>query len=304
MNKKILQALAWLVLIIGLIAAGCAFGQSIEFRPALTAQAPAWGVGRVGTVWCVESGEDYQVYSRNASLKPEAFSAVTDVYLSERCAGNVMAEYMLDEYVEGESPVPEWYRPDEEMAVEWVASYRQVTETNTNNDCAGYEPVSAASEQVTAHPPVGIDPGGVDWNVCSTLYGANGLKMEQWEMGLFARILYREFWGTSRECCIAGADSIINLWKSGYYGNSLFDTLSAVTESGGYAFSTFPGVWQVSYDPDGLAEMQSICEDRFYNGTEYGAAFFRTDHYHGDWAVPLFCFPDDNVYFSTGKGWN
>ena len=277
LSKKILQALAWLVLIVGLIAAGCAFGQNIKFRPALTAQTPAWGVGRVGTVWCVESGEDYQVYSRNPSLKPEAFSAVTEVYLSERCAANVMAEYMLDEYVEGECPVPEWYRPDEPMAVEWVAA--------------------------EAHPPVGIDPGGIDYNICSTLYGANGLKMEQWEMGLFARILYREFWGTSRECCEAGADSIINLWASGYYGNSLFDTLSAVTETGGYAFSTFPGVWDEDYDPEGLAEMQRICEDRFYNGTEYEAAFFRTDYYHGDWAVPCFCFPDDNVYFSTGKGW-
>lgn len=249
LSKKILQALAWLVLIIGLIAAGCAFGQSIEFRPALTAQAPAWGVGRA--------------------------EAHIGGYLSPVCREE--GYHSIAEYTEGDGEPPEWYRPGEEMAVEWVAA----------------EP----------HPPAGISPNGIDWNICSTLYGADGLKMEQWEMGLFARILYREFWGTSRECCEAGADSIINLWASEYYGNSLFDTLSAVTETGEYAFSTFPGVWEEDYDPDGLAEMQSICEDRFYNGTEYEAAFFRTDHYHGEWAVPCFCFTEDNVYFSTGKGW-
>ena len=287
LNKKILQALAWLVLIVGLIAAGCAFGQSIELRPAsLTAEIPAEGVGRVYNVSVGRenalqdalSVEGEQRYSQSTSMKIDTFSRVTDTYLAERCAENEMAAYMLDEYTEGQSPVPAWWNPDEPMSAEWVAA----------------EP----------HPPVGIDPGGIDYNICSTLYGSDGLMMEQWEMGLFARILYREFWGTSRECCIAGADSIINLWASGYYGNTLFETLSAVTETGGYAFSTYPGVWEYDYDPDGLAEMQAICEERFYGGTEYEAAFFRTNHYHGEWAVPLFCFPEDNVYFSTGKGWN
>lgn len=225
-----------------------------------------------------------------------------------------------EEYVEGEGPAPAWWKPDEPMAVEWYApvepepgefgfmagageSCRQVDEANSEDVSGDFEELPADPEQVgeepetvvTAHPPVGIDPGGIDYNICSTLYGANGLKMEQWEMGLFARILYREFWGTSRECCEAGADSIINLWASGYYGNSLFDTLSAVTETGGYAFSTYPGVWEYDYDPDGLAEMQRICEDRFYNGTEYGAQFFRTNYFH-DWCEP--CFSIDNVYFS------
>ena len=278
LNKKILQALAWLVLIVGLIAAGCAFGQSIELRPAsLTAEIPAEGVGRfqsvsVGRENALQdalSGADEQRCSQSASMKIDTFSCVTDTYLAERCAENEMAAYMLDTYTEGDGPAPEWYRPEEEMAVEWEAA--------------------------EAHPPEGIDCGGIDYNICSTLYGADGLKMERWEMGLFARILYREFWGTSRECCEAGADSIINLWASGYYGNSLFDTLSAVTETGVYAFSTYPGVLEYDYDPDGLAEMQSICEERFYGGTEYGVQFFRTDYYH-DWCEP--CFSIDNVYFS------
>ena len=278
LNKKILQALAWLVLIVGLIAAGCAFGQSIELRPAsLTAEIPAEGVGRVYNVSVGRenalqdalSGEGEQRYSQSTSMKIDTFSRVTDAYLAERCVENEMAAYMLDEYTEGQSPVPEWWNPNEPMVAEWVAT----------------EP----------HPPVGVDPGGIDYNICSTLYGADGLMMEQWEMGLFARILYREFWGTSRECCIAGADSIVNLWASGYYGNTLFETLSAVTETGGYAFSTFPGVYEVDYDPDGLAEMQAICEERFYGGTEYGVQFFRTDYYH-DWCEP--CFSIDNVYFS------
>ena len=89
MNKKILQALAWLVLIIGLIAAGCAFGQNIKFRPALTAQAPAWGVG------CEE--------------------AHIGGYLSPVCREE--GYHSIAEYTEGEGEPPEWYRPDEELAV-------------------------------------------------------------------------------------------------------------------------------------------------------------------------------------------
>ena len=260
----VLIGLAFIAFVAYLIALGMvSFIKGVKLRPVdLPADTPS-----EGAAW----------------IMPEA--GEVPVWLSPVCADEADTAYLLEEYTEGDAPVPEWYRPDEPMAVEWVDHFVE------------------ADEMVEAHPPVGVDPGGIDWNICSTLYGADGLKMEQWEMGLFARILYREFWGTSPECCEAGADSIINLWASGYYGNSLFDTLSAVTETGGYAFSTFPGVWEADYDPDGLAEMQSICEDRFYNGTEYGAAFFRTDHYHGDWAVPLFCFPEDNVYFSTGKGW-
>ena len=120
-------------------------------------------------------------------------------------------------------------------------------------------------------------------------------------MDAFSRIAYLEFWGTSRACCEAGVDAILQLWDSEYFAPTMYGTLSAEAENGAPVFSTWEAVWATDYDPDGLSDMRRICEERFYNGPEYEAEFFRTDYYH-PWAVP--CYQIDNVYFSTGRGWN
>ena len=241
------------LLIVALIVSGVwGLSRIVRLRPAgsdtLSAEAPGEGVGRVPAV----------VRYLGA---PEAEEIGTAVY--------------FDTYTEGDAPVPAWWNPEEEMAVEWKAP----------------EP----------HPPVGIDAGGIDWNLCSTLWGWDGHSMEAWEMDLFSRIMYLEFWGTSPECCEAGADSILRLWESGYYGPRISDTLTARAEDGSLVYSPYAYVWDWEYDPEGLADMRALCEDRFYNGPEWSAPFFRLDHYH-DWAVP--CYEIDGVYFSTGKGWN
>ena len=195
-------------------------------------------------------------------------------YLGAPEAAEIGTAWQLDTSTEGEGPAPEWYRPDEPMAAEWEAP----------------EP----------HPPVGIDAGGIDWNLCTDLEGWDGHRMEIWEMDLFSRIVYLEFWGTSPECCEAGADSILRLWESGYYGPRISDTLTARAEDGSLVYSPYAYVWDWEYDPEGLADMRALCEDRFYNGPEWSAPFFRLNYYH-DWAVPMY--EIDNVYFSTGWGW-
>jgi hypothetical protein len=150
------------------------------------------------------------------------------------------------------------------------------------------------------HPPIGIDPGGVDWNIETEMVGWDGHRMAIWEMDLFSRIVFLEFGITSPECREAGIDAILRLWESGYYSSTMFGTLSAVAENGKPAFSTYPGVWEEEYDYEKLARFREECEERFVNGPEWTAPFFRTGHYH-DWAVP--CYEIDGVYFSTGKGW-
>lgn len=211
-------------------------------------------------------------------------------------------------------------------------SYRQVGESNNKADSVDSVDSSGASGQVTeepqtvistdhlteagnmvdgnalqsdtvdyiAHHPVGIDPGGIDYNVCSTLWGWDGHGAEAWELDLFARIVYLEFWGTSPECCEAGADSILRLWESGYFGDTLGGVLSARAENGALVYTTYGFVWDAEYDPDGLAEMRELCEIRFMNGPEWGAEFFQLYGFP-EWAVP--CYEIDGVYFSTGKGW-
>ena len=234
----------------------------------------AWGLSRIVRL---RPAEDADTRILTAEEPGEGVGRVPAVvrYLGAPEAEEIGTAFRIDTYTEGEGPAPEWYRPDEEMAAEWEAP----------------EP----------HPPVGIDCGGIDWNLCTDLEGWDGHRMDAVEMDAFSRVAYLEFWGTSPECCEAGVDAILRLWESGYYGRTMLDTLSAVTETGAPVFSTWDAVWATDYDPDGLAEMRALCKERFYNGPEWIAPFFRLDHYH-DWAVP--CYEIDGVYFSTGKGWN
>lgn len=277
------------LLIAGLIAAG-AYGVSriVKLRPAgsdtLSDEAPGEGVGR---------------------------NPAVVRYLGAREAEEIGTAVQIDTYTEGEGPAPAWWRPDEEMSAEWSASGQQVAGKLTENpdhfpDAGNMvddvTDISVGDMDVLSkpHPPVGISPGGIDWNLCTDLVGWDGHRMEIWEMDLYARIVYLEFWGTSPECCEAGADSILRLWESGYYGPRISDTLTARAEDGSLVYSPYAYVWDWEYDPEGLADMRALCEDRFYNGPEWAAPFFRLNYYH-DWAVPMYQI--DNVYFSTGKGW-
>jgi hypothetical protein len=194
---------------------------------------------------------------------------------------------VLETYTDGDAPVPEWWNPDEPMAAVWTADEGcKNVATNLQSDTVDY----------IAHPPVGIAPGGVDWNIETEIVGWDGHRMAVWEMDLFSRILYKEFWGTSRECCEAGTDSILRLWESGYFSDTLFGTLSAVTETGAWVYSTYPSVWETVYDPQGLADMRQLCEERFVDGPSWAAEFFQLYSYP-DWAVPMYEL--DGVYFST-----
>ena len=200
----------------------------------------------------------------------------------------------LETYTEGEGPAPEWYNPTEPMAAEWEESYGQVTETNDEAVSGDVGVFCGEAEQVRK------DAGCPDWNLDTTLWGWDGHTAEPWELDLYTRITYLEFWGTSRECCEAGADSILQLWDSGYYGDTLGELLSAQAEDGSLVYSPYAYIWDWDYDPDGLEEMRELCNERFYGGPEWSAPFFRLWFYH-PWAVPMY--EIDGVYFSTGEGW-
>ncbi len=176
-------------------------------------------------------------------------------------------EYLLDSYTEGEGPAPEWWDPEEPMAAEWTA------ETERR------------------------DIGCPDWNLESSLTGWDGHRAEIWEMDLFARIFYKEFWQPDLTLCEAGCDAILRLWESGEKGRTLGEVLSSTAENGAWTYSTYPEVWATDYDPDGLAWCRAFCEARFYAGPVWIAPYFRLDYYH-DWAVPAYQI--GNVYFSVG----
>ena len=213
-------------------------------------------------------------------------------YLSAVCANGMETARALEVYTAGDGPAPAWYQPGEAMAVEWEDQFRDAADILVGDKdvlCNAWESDSNAIQRT--------DAGCPDWNVDSTLWGWDGHGAEAWELDLYARIVYLEFWGCSAECCEAGADSILRLWESGYFGRTLGETLSARTESGAYAYSTYPAVWATEYDAEGLREMRELCEDRFFGGPTWIAPFFQLYGFP-DWAVPAY--EIDGVFFSTG----
>ena len=202
-----------------------------------------------------------------------------------------------EHYTEGEGPAPEWWMPDEPMAAEWIAD---VADINVGDKSDGDTDVPCNARQSDSNAVERTDAGCPDWNADSAVTGWDGRRAEAWELDLYARIMYLEFWGTSPECCEAGADSILRLWESGYFGDTLGGTLSARAENGALVYTTYGYVWEWDYNPEGLADMRELCAERFAGGPEWDAAFFQLGGYP-DWAVP--CYELDGVYFSTGKGW-
>lgn len=190
-----------------------------------------------------------------------------------------------EEYVEGEGPAPVWYRPEEPMAAEWIAG--EITDKNADN----------SRTDADNSRTIRTDIGCPDWNYDTTLWGWDGHTAEVWEMDLFSRVFYLEFWGTSLPCSEAGCDAILNLWASGNYGRTLFDALSSYDSKYGYTYRVYPHVWETDYDTDGLAWCRAFCEERFYAGPEWNAMYFQLGGYHDpEWVTPAY--EIDGVYFS------
>lgn len=285
----ILIGAAFLAFVTYLIALGLvSFVKGVKLRPAdLPADTPSEGV---------------------AWIMPE--SAEAAVWMAPACAEAEMAAYMLDTYTEGDGPAPEWWRPEEPMSAEWVDHSAgagkmadDVTDINVGDINVLCNAQQSDAVDYIAHPPIGIDPGGVDWNLCTTVWGWDGHSMEVWELDLFSMIFYREFWQPNMMLCEAGCDAMLQLWDLN--GGTMYETLSHVNENGSYAFSTFPGVYEAEYDPDGLAWCRAYCEERFYNGPVWPAQYFRKGQYH-DWDEwsPIPAYEIDGIYFSIGNGGN
>lgn len=161
-----------------------------------------------------------------------------------------------------------------------------------------------SSAEIVYQEPIAqpIHSDALDYNLNTTLCGWNGHGIEVWELDLFAKIFYREFWQPNLTLCEAGCDAMLQLWDLN--GGTMYETLSHVNEDGSYAFSTFPGVWEAEYDPDGLAWCKIYCEERFYEGPSWPAQYFRKGQYH-DWDEwsPIPAYEIDGIYFSVGREW-
>lgn len=268
MMKKPKSTPAWLMLLRDIVEVAIAIAM--------------FGIMLYAFLWLLMNG--FQEIKSGLSLKADTVNeedGVGRVTASVGVVPRAMAEAPAEEeetalwvYVEGEGTPPEWYRPDEPMAVEWYAA----------------EP----------HPPVGVDPGGIDWGLETTLWGWDGHSMTVMELNLFARVFYLEFFGASVPCCEAGCDAMLNLWASGIYGQTLFEALSYCDPQYGYTYEVYPWVWTSEYDAEGLEWCREFCLERFVEGPIHETMYFQLYGFHDtSWTIPLFeC---DGVYFSKGK---
>jgi hypothetical protein len=160
--RQITRAALAVIGVAALIAAVVTVARSIRLRPAespeLPADVPTVGIGR------------------------EADGTEIGLFLSPACrAEKIETALRISTYAEGDSPVPEWYRPEEPMAVEWVASFEKVPASFQQEvvktvdelpetvddavDGATDSYVGDTNVPIKPHPPVGIDPGGIDYNI-------------------------------------------------------------------------------------------------------------------------------------------
>ena len=147
--RQITRAALAVIGVAALIAAVVTVARSIRLRPAespeLPEDVPTVGIGR------------------------EADGTEIGLFLSPACrAEKIETALRISTYAEGDSPVPEWYRPEEPMAVEWRAVDNSVGKTVDNSvDGAADKFVGDTDVLCNAepHPPVGIDPGGIDYNI-------------------------------------------------------------------------------------------------------------------------------------------
>lgn len=200
----------------------------------------------------------------------------------------------IEIYKEGDEPKPAWFNPDEPMQAVWLAP-ESVSETVG----VGSKASPAVASNAAPVTPV-KDIASPDWNLNTSLVGWDGHLMEVWELSLFSMIFYLEFWQPNMILCEAGCDAMLRLWERD--GGTMFETLSRINENGSYAFSTYPDVWEMKYDPEGLAWCKEFCEKRFYEGPVWSAQYFRKGQYHdwGEWS-PIPAYEIDGIYFSIGR---
>ena len=200
----------------------------------------------------------------------------------------------IEIYKEGDEPKPAWFNPDEPMQAVWLAP-ESVSETIG----VGSKASPAVASNAAPVAPV-KDISSPDWNFNTSIIGWGGRKMEVWEMDVFSRIFYLEFWQPNMMLCEAGCDAMLRMWELN--GGTVYETLSHVNENGYYTYSTFPGMWDEVYDSDGLAWCREFCENRFRNGPVWSAQYFRKGQYHdwGKWS-PIPAYEIGGIYFSVSK---
>lgn len=164
----------------------------------------------------------------------------------------------LRRYVEGEGQPPEWYRPDEEMAVEWTETERH-------------------------------DIGCPDPWLNELLTDSRGATAERWEIEECIRELMLEAGGESeadiREHAAVYCKRLLYTQTVGGF-DDWGTTLYGVVHSHGF-LETYPYIWTEQAEP--TDEVREIFWDVWYNGydSDFRVQNFRSGYY-ADWSIPAY----------------
>lgn len=165
-----------------------------------------------------------------------------------------------------------------------IATY-SVEATGTNKNTP--ETAKAVTEASDAREPFDFATG--------IMTGADGITAYAAELDEVADIVWLEARGEPTECQEAIAAVIYNRLKSGLWGDTLHDVITADGE-----FSTIAYLGTAETTP----EVRAIVWNMFWDGYDLDEdiMYFRADHYH-TWRGAVDEFAIGNTYFSSST-WN
>ena len=102
---------------------------------------------------------------RTEMARSKAAVTLAPCQLSDLPAYELEPKPRLEFYAEGDSPIPAWYNPDEPMAVEWVGHSGEDHFPDAGKMVSTFAKDLDVPCNAEPHPPIGIDRGGIDYNI-------------------------------------------------------------------------------------------------------------------------------------------
>lgn len=141
-------------------------GREKTKRVLITATAVGAAVGGIGVGAWMASNIHLRPVEESAEVaQSKATVTLAPCQLSDLPADEPELKPRLEFYVEGDSPIPAWYNPDEPMAAVWNRSMEADHFADSDKMVSTFAKDLDVPCNAEPHPPIGIDPGGIDYNI-------------------------------------------------------------------------------------------------------------------------------------------
>lgn len=141
-------------------------GREKTKRVLITAAAVGTAAGIIGVgAWVASNIHLRPAEERAEMARSKAAVTLAPCQLSDLPAYEPEPNPRLEFYAEGDSPIPAWYNPNESMAVEWVDHPGEDHFPDVRKMVSTFAKDLDVPCNAEPHPPVGIDAGGIDYNI-------------------------------------------------------------------------------------------------------------------------------------------